>query len=230
MPLEIYGNAALELELRKKIYEVVNENAGCHFREIERRSMMASGTVRYHLNYLVKKGIISESKDVNTIRYFPEGFTYSDKGMLVLLRQKSMRNILLFILTHDKCSHEQIVEKVHVSPSTVSWHLRKLENMHTIQSERKGRNTFYTVLADKQDIINLLIAYKKSFFDAMVDNVGKLSSFQKSQVEKIRMWIFFESLRVELFYVLFCVLEIIISEKKQNFGRIICIPLYALGV
>src|SRR3989344_2436686 len=137
----------LELKARRKIYEVVREFAGCHFREIERKSNLSTGLVRYHLSFLAKQGLIKEDKDKN-------------KKLLGLLRQKSVREIVLFILAHSDCNHEQIVQTVKVSPSTVSWHLKKLIENKIITYVKIGRKTNYKLLIDEEDIIKLLTIYK----------------------------------------------------------------------
>ncbi len=160
----------LELQARRKIYEVVKKYAGCHFREIERKSNLPTGTVKYHLSYLAKYGLIKEEKDENNVRYFPKEFK-SDKKLLGLLRQKKVREIVLFILTHSPCNHEQIVHAVHVSPSTVSWHLKKLEESNIVGFTKKGRKTFYHFLIDKEEIVKLFIVYQESFLDSLVDRV-----------------------------------------------------------
>lgn len=161
----------LELDTRRKIFEVVKKFAGSHFKEIERKSNLPSGTVKYHLAYLVKRGLISEEKDGNNIRFFPREFKSKNKKLLSFLRQKTIRNILLFILTHNDCYHEQIVNAVHVSPSTVTWHLKKMEENTIIKSRKDGRKTFYTVVIDKEEVVNLLITYQESFLDSLVDRV-----------------------------------------------------------
>ena len=85
------------------------------------------------------------------------------------LRQESIRDILLFILVNSNCNHEQIVDYVKLSPSTVSWHLKKLEENNIIGFTRAGRKTNYNILINKEEIINLLIIYKESFLDSLVD-------------------------------------------------------------
>lgn len=164
----------LEVELRRKIYRIVNRYAGAHFREIERKSKLATGSVRYHLDYLTRQGLIKVEREGNHVRYFPKNFRPENKKIMSFLRQKSIRDILLFVLTHDNCNHDQIVKFVKLSPSTVSWHLKKLEQEHIIKSIKEGRKTFYNLLADKNEIINLLITYKESFFDTIVDNVVEM--------------------------------------------------------
>ena len=160
----------LELETRKKVYTIVKKFAGCHYREIERKSQLAAGTVKYHLSYLVRNGLLTERKNGN-VRYYPRAFKPGNKMLLGLLRQKSVRQILLFIFVHDNCNHEQIVRSGDLSPSTVSWHLKKLKEGNIISIEARGRKSFYTLLADKEEVMNLLIAYRESFLDSLVDNV-----------------------------------------------------------
>ena len=160
----------LELDARRKIYDIVRESAGCHFREIERRSNLSTGSVKYHLDYLAKHGLIKQVKEGNNLRYFPRDFSSENKKLMGLLRQKSIRKILVFILLNNNCNHEQIVQFVKLSPSTVSWHLKKLEEANIIGSVRKGRKTFYNI-ANKEEIVKLLITYRASFLDSMVDRV-----------------------------------------------------------
>ncbi len=165
----------LELETRKKIYLAIKEFAGSHFREIQRKSGLAVGSVQYHLHYLVKNGLVKEIKKDNNLVYFPREFT-SGTALLSFLRQESTRKIILFIMTNKDCNHEQIVKYVRLSPSTISWHLKKLQQQRIIKSEKKGRKTFYRLSCDEQTIINLLITYQESFVDKLVDRVIEMWS------------------------------------------------------
>ena len=137
-------------------------------------SSIATGSIQYHLNYLARQGLIKVEREGNNLRYFPKEFKQENKKVMGFLRQKSIRNILLFVLTHDNCNHEQIVKFVKLSPSTVSWHLKKLEQENIVGFIKKGRKTFYNLLVDRGEITNLLITYKESFFDAVVDNIVEM--------------------------------------------------------
>ncbi len=171
--LEEREKKILEVDSRKKIYSVVKEFAGSHFREIERKSGLSTGSVKHHLDYLEKNGLVAHEKEGNNLRYFPREFHSGNKKVMGLLRQESMRKIMLFLLTHNQPNHEEIVDYVGLSPSTVSWHLKKLEEEQVIKSTKAGRKTFYALLTEKSAIMNLLITYQESFFDALVDNVIK---------------------------------------------------------
>ena len=163
----------LELDARRKIYDIVRKFAGSHFREIGRKSSLSTGSVKYHLSYLVKHGLIKEEKGGNNRRYYPREFSSSNKKLLGFLRQQSIRKIILFIISNDGCSHEQIAMFSGLSPSTVSWHLRKLEEAGIISSERKGRKSSYNLLP-REETIKLLITYRESFLDSLVDNVVEM--------------------------------------------------------
>ncbi len=164
----------LELNARKKIYSIVKKFAGCHFREIERISRLPAGSAKYHLGYLARHGLIIQEKEGNNLRYFPREFNSANKTLMGLLRQDSIRKILLLILINDGCTHEQISGHAGLSTSTVSCHLKKLEENSIIGFARAGRKASYTILISREEIINLLITYKESFLDSLVDRVVEM--------------------------------------------------------
>lgn len=164
-------NKILELEKRRKIYNLVKKYAGCHFRDLERKSKFPASSIRYHLNYLARHELIIEEKEDNNLRYFPKRFNTDNKVLLGLLRQNSVRNIFMFILINNNCTHQDITRFVGLSPSTVSWHLKKLESKKIITSIKNGRNTYYKLIIDKKDVINLLVTYQESFLDSLVNKV-----------------------------------------------------------
>lgn len=159
----------LQLENRKRIFEIVKKNSGCHFREIERRSGIAHGTLKYHLNFLAKHGLIVEKKDGNNVRYFSKDIK-EDFEIISLLRQKSTRQIILFLTENGKNSHGGIVDFVKLSPGTVSWHLDKLVRKGILKREEK----FYVLVYPKEEIVKLLISFKESFFDNLVDRAVEM--------------------------------------------------------
>ncbi|MEW6722233.1 MAG: winged helix-turn-helix transcriptional regulator [Candidatus Micrarchaeota archaeon] len=159
----------LALETRRRVYETVRAHAGIHFRELERRAGLPAGTARYHLAYLSRNGLIKEEKDGNLTRYFPAGF--GEEKLMALLRQKSVRDILLVLISDGELAHEQIVSAVRLSPSTVSWHLRKLEEGGAVRARKDGKKVRYSLSADRKTIMSLLITYRESFLDSLVDRV-----------------------------------------------------------
>ena len=176
MPSNSYEEqpAALQLEARKKIFDVVRKNAGCHLREIQRVAGLSFGSASYHLSYLKKHNLINEETDGKNIRYFPLDFPVKNEKLLMLLRQRSVRTILLFIFGNEGGTHQQITSSVKLSPSTVTWHLKKLLDTGIIRSGKQGRYKRYFLCIPKGEIMDLLISYKESFFDSLVDGIIEL--------------------------------------------------------
>lgn len=164
----------LELESRRKIYEVVRKNAGGHMREIQRVSGMSYGVVSYHLSYLSKHNLIKEERDGSYVRYYPVTIDFRDEKLLALLRQRSVRTILLFVVTHEGCSHQEISAGVSLSPSTTTWHLKKLIDNRIIVTDKKIKGKAYALDVPKEHIMNLLITYQESFLDSLVDGLLEL--------------------------------------------------------
>lgn len=162
-------NNVLELESRKKIYEIVRQYAGSHMREIQRISGMPFGMVSYHLSFLGKHNLIREEKDGNYVRYYPASLEKCDEKLLGLLRQRSVRTILLYIMGNEGCSHQQISEGVRLSPSTITWHLKKLTDHGIVRAEKRIKEKAYFLAVPEERIVNLLICYRESFIDTLVD-------------------------------------------------------------
>jgi len=47
------GDKFLKLETRKKIYNLVKTYAGCHFRDLERKSKLPASSIKYNLLILL---------------------------------------------------------------------------------------------------------------------------------------------------------------------------------
>lgn len=161
---------ALELDNRRKIFRFVSENPGTYFREIQSNLELATGVLEYHLGYLVKKKLLSTEKDGKKVRYFvSQEVPHPDKRALGLMRQKTPRRITVHALLNPNCSFQDLLSEFGISKSTLSFHLKKLERAEILGSTRKGRKKFYRV-ADPDETARILISYKSSFVDSVVDS------------------------------------------------------------
>ncbi|MBI4174683.1 MAG: transcriptional regulator, partial [Candidatus Aenigmarchaeota archaeon] len=73
------GQHSLNLEARRQIYNVIVESPGLHFREIQRRTALATGSLDYHIHFLHKNGMIRTERDKNYVRYYPLTKNWSDE-------------------------------------------------------------------------------------------------------------------------------------------------------
>ncbi|MEM0342749.1 MAG: winged helix-turn-helix transcriptional regulator [Thermoplasmata archaeon] len=159
----------LELANRKRIYEIVRENPGMHFRELQRRTGMPTGVLSYHLDYLVQRGLLTVEKGESFSRYFPQNVLRNEeKRILAALRQEIPRGIILFLLLNPGATHGKVLQNFTISPGTLSYHIKKLASSGLIKVERVGRESRMTVI-DPDRVSDLLIVYRRSFMDRLVD-------------------------------------------------------------
>jgi predicted transcriptional regulator len=160
---------ALELEIRQSLYSLISTSPGLHFREIQRRTHIATGQITYHLNYLQKVGLIKTEEDGEYLRYYAHiQINDEERNVLELVRQKSIRHILLYLLEYNNCNHEHLVTNLDIAPSTISWHLKKLIDANIVNKEVEGRKSFYSI-SYPELVKKVLIKYKESFLDILVD-------------------------------------------------------------
>jgi len=160
----------LELDSRKKIYKQIEKAPGIHFRELQRRTDLAIGSLQYHLEVLQKQHLVKARKKGKFTRFFPVYGEHSEeeKTTLSLLREESVRKIILY-LTQRKATNKQLAKKLGLAPSTVSFHMQKLIEAGLVKKKRSGKKTYFS-LVNKQQAKDLIIGYKKSFVDDLVDS------------------------------------------------------------
>lgn len=165
---------ALELENRRMIFRYISRYPGSYFREIQKKVGLATGVLEYHLNYLVKKGLLSTETERKKKRYFvSQEIPHLDKRTIGLMRQRIPRRITIHTLLNPDCSFQDLRKEFEVAKSTLSFHLRKLEDAGILASLKKGRKKFYRV-ADPEETARILISYKSSFLDAVLDSFAEV--------------------------------------------------------
>jgi len=161
----------LNIENQKLIVDYISSNPGSHLRKISRALDMHLSTLRYHLDYLEKIGLIVSKKEKNLKIYYLVGkLGQKDKNLAPLLQQKRFRDIILVIIMHPGLSHTELSDKLSLKPSTLSKYINILRDRKIIYHKKKGRNRYFYP-TDEKRVMELLLVYKQSFWDTFVDNV-----------------------------------------------------------
>ena len=164
----------LELEIRRKIYKLIEKNPGLHAKRIAELLSLSGQLTDYHLLYLERNKLITSMKEAGYRRYYVEGeIGLQDRRRIAVLRQETPLRIVLFLINHPDAQHKEILEQLKIAKSTVSYHLKKLVKNEIISVHTWGNNTRYRITNEKE-IIRLLIRYKPysridSFKDMWVD-------------------------------------------------------------
>ena len=100
---------ALALGARNKIYRAISKSPGLHFRELQRRTKIATGSLQYHIDFLLKRNLIKSEKNGKFVRYYSTRGPQlgADQVTMGLLRQPSLRRIILFLLTKKRANNEK---------------------------------------------------------------------------------------------------------------------------
>ncbi len=160
---------ALRLEIRKKIYDTIKENPGLHFREIQRRTGIATGALQYHLDYLAKRHLIKTERESKFLRYYLIREKFEETNTMGFLRQDNARKILIFLCGKKYSSIAPIAKETGLNKATLEKHLENMILAGLVQKNIRGKTNYYSVM-EKEKIIGLLKSYRKSFLDQLVDD------------------------------------------------------------
>jgi predicted transcriptional regulator len=148
----------------------IDRNPGVRYRELLRIFHLGNGVLTYHLSILERIGKIRADRRKNKItRYYLTGVPDEDTYLIGQMKNKVSRQLILFILEHDRCTFGEIVENSGKAPSTISWHLNRLRDAGIISVSLGDRSQHYTIV-DSREVKKILVIYKDAFLDKIVDN------------------------------------------------------------
>lgn len=131
--LLLYKVKKIRTGVRAKILAHLEENHGIHFRGLAKTLDINRGTLYYHLNILEKFKLIKSSK-FGRYKVF-----YSDSRGNGPYICGTAKKILEYVRDNPGSTARDIAASLHVSSSTVSHHLKSLEENGLIHIDRKSR-------------------------------------------------------------------------------------------
>jgi predicted transcriptional regulator len=174
-----FDNIALEQEkdhlseIQNKLIKYIHSQPGIRYRELLRVSGLSNGVLTYHIANLEKSGWIITDRSINNkvTRYYPNNIPVEETDIIGYIRNNAARQIILFILEHDSCTFNEIIEYTKKAPSTISWHLKRLKAAGIISILFTSHCQRLYKVRDFESITNVLSKYKESFAaDKIVNN------------------------------------------------------------
>lgn len=171
----------LELENRRKIYQLIERFPGIHFRELFRKLKISMGSFEYHLNILERNDLIYLDKEGHYTRYFAKGkLGEEDKKLATMLRNDRLRKMLFTLILNPGMSHKSLSKELGWPKSTTSFYLKKLFKNSVVEERiqspekttseaRKTSNGLYVIKPDR--IIHLVVIYKSGFLDELSNRI-----------------------------------------------------------
>ena len=165
-------------DVHNKLIRYINGQPGIRYRELLRLSGLSNGVLTYHITNLEKSGRIIADRNNNnkTTRYYSNNIPIEETDIIGHIRNNAARQIILFILEHDSCTFNEIIEYTKKAPSTISWHLKRLKDagiLSVLYNTSRCQQRLYKV-RDLESIANVLSKYKETFADTIVNNYTEI--------------------------------------------------------
>lgn len=159
----------LLLESRRRIYDYIRQVPGIHLRALQRELAMPLGTLEYHLYQMEREGLLVTREDGRFKGYFPaDELDRRDRDYLYYLRQEMPRRIALEVAHEPGVSFQNLAQRLPISPSTLSFHLKKLLKAGMVAEAQMGREKTYACL-EAVRVQRLVVKYRQTFVDDVVD-------------------------------------------------------------
>ena len=157
--------------MRRDIYEYIKYNPGEHLSSIMYEFDTSPSTITYHLGVLEKGGELISHKDTKFKRYYAKvggifggdelrdcigGLEY--KSIVSVLKNPTAVTIVDHILCNPGCSQKDIAGTMGINPSTVHWHMKRLQDNNIVEFSKNGRSNCYNLMDPKmvERTINVL--------------------------------------------------------------------------
>jgi DNA-binding transcriptional ArsR family regulator len=160
-------------DTRVLLMKNIEQTPGIRYRELLRLTGLVNGVLSYHLSALERANVIKVNRESRITRYYPVNVSDKESAILKFVRHEPIRQILLFILEHDMCTFNEIVDHTGKAPSTVSSHLKRLRGAGIILIRHGEYRQLYRIV--ENDLIGeVLSKYTASFTDKVVDNYTEM--------------------------------------------------------
>ena len=148
----------------------INSMPGIRYRELLRLTGLCNGVLAHHLNALEKSFQIrvDRQRESKTTRYYSTNIPTRESDILRQLKIKVSRQIIKFIISHNLCTFNELVEHLGKASSTVSWYLKRLREAGIISVRYSEYQLYY--IENVELVSEVLDKYRESFVDATVIN------------------------------------------------------------
>lgn len=128
----------LDTEIRKNLYEYIDEYPGSHLREIARELDLKPSNAAWHLRKLEQTNLIrSRAIGGKKVYYLVEGGVEAKQRAVAesILRNKNARDIMGYLSDHPGKHLLEIAHALCMNHHVVKWHINKLYEAELIEGD-----------------------------------------------------------------------------------------------
>jgi len=161
-------DTVLSNEIRNYIYEIINTEIGIHFSEIKRKidtiSEISTGQLIWHIEMLLKFGLIKKIKFKNYTIFLPIDIEDQLGIIYFLLRDEMNRNILR-LLVKNGCMHKSSLYKdLKEEREKLYYHLNVLKDNDIIMT-KEGDEDLFCLVPELEHLIKTV--FKNSYIQTI---------------------------------------------------------------
>ena len=128
----------LDTEIRKNLYDYIDEYPGSHLREIARELDLKPSNAAWHLRKLEQTNLIrSRAIGGKKVYYLVEGGVEAKQRAVAesILRNKNARDIMAYLSDHPGKHLLEISHALSINHHVVKWHINKLYEAELIEGD-----------------------------------------------------------------------------------------------
>jgi predicted transcriptional regulator len=158
----------LELPTRRSIFEFVREHPGASARTIQRGLGMGWGETAYHLDQMLRAGLLYRERGGRRDFYFPADMLPIDRQLLLSMQSAVERALLVELARFPGLSFGDLMERLGVGKSTLAFHLKFLVALGIVEVDATNVTRQYR--ARRPDLVlRLYRSFRDSFEDRWID-------------------------------------------------------------
>ncbi|EQD59774.1 transcriptional regulator, ArsR family protein, partial [mine drainage metagenome] len=135
---------------------------------VQRALDLGWGETAYHLDQLVRHGVLRRERTGRRDSYFDREVSWEDRRILAVLRGGRVRYLLLELTSAPDLGFAELQRRLGVSKSTLSFHLTRLIAGGVVESVQGPEGRRYRLL-HRDRVAQLVRSYRESFEDRLID-------------------------------------------------------------
>lgn len=158
----------LELPVRRRIFEFVGAHPGSSARTVQRGLGLGWGETTYHLDQMLRSGILFRERGGRRDYYFHPDTPPVDRQLLVVMQSSVDRAILVELSRFPATTFRDLMSRLQLGKTTAAFHLKFLVALGLVEVDASSAQRRYSARRPDQ-VLRLYGSFRDSFEDRWVD-------------------------------------------------------------
>ena len=158
----------LDLPTRRRIFDFVGEHPGSSARTVQRGVGLGWGETAYHLDQLLRAGLLHRERGGRRDYYFPPSMLPVDRQLLLSMQSAVERALLVELTRFPGLTFRDLVVRLGLGKSTAAFHLKFLLALGLVDVDSATSMRRYRVRRPDL-VLRLYRSFHDSFEEPWVD-------------------------------------------------------------